>query len=37
MNREVLDGLYILGDYMAEYASELYVNCRIKDGGINDR
>lgn len=37
LNREVLDGLYILGDYMAEYASELYVNCRIKDGGINDR
>ena len=31
LNAEVLDGLYALGENeMVEYASEIYVNCRVK-------
>lgn len=37
LNEEVLDGLYALGDHMTDFASELYVNCRVKDGGAHDR
>lgn len=37
LNEEVLDGLYVLGNHMPEFASELYVNCRVKDGGAHDR
>lgn len=38
LNDEVLDGLYVLGENdMAEFASEIYVNCRVKNGGVNDK
>lgn len=30
INETVLDGLYKLGDYMPEFGSEIYVNCRMK-------
>lgn len=30
LNENVLDGLYVLGKYMPEFGSEIYVNCRLK-------
>lgn len=30
VNEKVLDGLYALGEYMPEFGSEMYINCRLK-------
>lgn len=30
IDEEVLDGLYRIGKYMPEFASEIYVNCKVK-------
>lgn len=30
INEKVLNGLYSLGEYMVDFASELYVNCKFK-------
>lgn len=30
INETVLDGLYKLGDYMPDFGSEIYVNCRME-------
>lgn len=31
INEDVLDGLYKLSQYMPQFGSEIYVNCRMKD------
>lgn len=30
IDEKVLDGLYRLAEYMPEYGSEIYVNCKLK-------
>ena len=30
LNEAVLDGLYYLTEYMPEFGSEIYVNCKLK-------